>query len=136
MTGVDGVEFNLDNTKDGILTVSEDGTMMTITLDLINDARFQAFHGKSSLYFIIKYKMISATNLNWGGQSFTLCDFEHNNATWIKPINTYSFGGKTEEYIQTDNTNQKYVALKDFSVEGIYIKIKEGQDEVYFELAH
>ena len=69
VTGVDGVEFNLDNTKDGILTVSEDGTMMTITLDLINDARFQAFHGKSSLYFIIKYKMISATNLNWGGQS-------------------------------------------------------------------
>ena len=69
VTGVDGVEFNLDNTKDGILTVSEDGTMMTITLDLINDARFQAFHGKSSLYFIIKYKMISSTNLNWGGQS-------------------------------------------------------------------
>ena len=70
------------------------------------------------------------------GQSFSLCDFGSNNATWIKPINTYSFGGKTEEYIQTDNTNQKYVALKDFSVEGIYIKIKDGQDEVYFELAH
>ena len=69
VTGVDGVEFNLDNTKDGILEVSEDGTMMTITMDLINDARFQAFHGKSSLYFIIKYKMISSTNLNWGGQS-------------------------------------------------------------------
>ena len=69
MTGVDGVEFNLDNTTDGILTVNEEETMMTITLDLINDPRFQAFHGKSSLYFIIKYKMISSTNLNWGGQS-------------------------------------------------------------------
>ena len=69
VTGVDGVEFNLDNTKDGIMTVNEDGTMMTITLDFKNDERFKEFDGKSSLYFIIKYKMISATNLNWGGQS-------------------------------------------------------------------
>ena len=74
------------------------------------------------------------------GQSFSLCDFGNNNATWIKPINTYSFGGKTSEYVSSDDVNQKYIALKDFSVEGIYIKLKMvdnvSYDEVYFELAH
>ena len=68
VTGVDGVEYNLDNASD-ILKVSDDGTMMTITIDFKNDSRFLEFDGKSSLYFIIKFKMISATNLNWGGQS-------------------------------------------------------------------
>lgn len=73
------------------------------------------------------------------GQSFSLTDFG-NGATWIKPINTYSFGGNTSEYVSSDDANQKYVALKDFNVEAIYIKLKmvEGvsYDEIYFELAH
>ena len=73
------------------------------------------------------------------GQSFSLTDFG-NGATWIKPINTYSFGGNTLEYVSSDDANQKYVALKDFNVEAIYIKLKmvEGvsYDEIYFELAH
>ena len=68
VTGEDGVEYNLDNASD-IIQVSDDETMMTITVDFINDARFAAFNGKSGLYFIIKFKMISDTNLNWGGQS-------------------------------------------------------------------
>lgn len=203
VTGVDGVEFNLDNTKDGILTVSEDGTMMTITLDLINDARFQAFHGKSSLYFIIKYKMISATNLNWGGQSddMQLCyaefppDSNKQCEVWTMPAAGGGFAildseAKTKvhgvklakfvdwktitceltadtrlvnwklyafdetyykikpkkraehlsEYIATDTSSaeakdHKYVVLKDFNAEGIYIKLKYQADEVYMELA-
>ena len=68
VTGEDGVEYNLDNASD-IISVSDDETMMTIQIDFLNDARFAAFSGKSSLYFIIKFKMISDTNLNWGGQS-------------------------------------------------------------------
>ena len=68
VTGEDGVEYNLDNASD-IIQVSDDETMMTITVDFLNDARFTAFNGKSGLYFIIKFKMISDTNLNWGGQS-------------------------------------------------------------------
>ena len=67
VTGEDGVEYNLDNASD-IMTVSEDGTMMTINIDF-SDARFAAFKGKSSLFFIVKFKMISDTQLNWGGQS-------------------------------------------------------------------
>lgn len=73
------------------------------------------------------------------GQQFSLCDFG-NGATWIKPINTFSFGGNTEQYISSDEGSQKYIALKDFSVEAIYIKLKVeygvSYDEVYFELAH
>ena len=66
-TGEDGVEYNLDNASD-IMSVSADETMMTIQIDFA-DARFKAFAGKSSMYFIIKFKKISDTNLNWGGQS-------------------------------------------------------------------
>ncbi len=67
VTGVDGVEYNIDNAKD-IFTVSSDKTMMNITVDF-TDSRFKEFAGKSKLFFIIKYKMKSATDLNWGGQS-------------------------------------------------------------------
>ena len=67
VTGEDGVEYNLDNASD-IMTVSDDGTMMTINIDF-SDARFAAFKDKSSLFFIVKFKMISDTQLNWGGQS-------------------------------------------------------------------
>ena len=68
VTGEDGVEYNLENASD-IMTVSADRTMMTITVDFVNDARFTAFARKSKLFFIIKYKKISDLNLNWGGQS-------------------------------------------------------------------
>ena len=67
VTGVDGAEYNLENASD-IMKVSDDKTMMTIDIDFA-DARFAAFAHKSSLYFIIKFKKISDTNLNWGGQS-------------------------------------------------------------------
>ena len=69
VTGLEkGIECNFDNASD-IMSLNDDGTMMTITLDFINDARFVKFANKSKLFFIIKYKMISETNLNWGGQS-------------------------------------------------------------------
>ena len=73
VTGVDGVEYNMENagpnSEKPIMSVNENDTMMTITLDLKNDDRFKEFDGKSSLFFIVKFKMISSTQLNWGGQS-------------------------------------------------------------------
>lgn len=69
------------------------------------------------------------------GQMFSLCDFG-SAATWIVPINEYSFNKNTEQYISTDTANQRYIVLKDFNAEGIYIKLKYGADEVYMELAH
>ena len=67
VTGVDGEEYNLDNASD-IVKVSDGGKMLTIELDLINDARFKEFYKKSSLYFIIKFKK-EGNDLKWGGQS-------------------------------------------------------------------
>ena len=67
VTGVDGVEYNFENASD-IMECSSDGTMMTINIDF-KDPRFTKFAGKTKLFFIIKYKKISDTNLNWGGQS-------------------------------------------------------------------
>lgn len=66
-TGEDGVEYNLDNASD-IFNVTDGGKMMNITIDFTTP-RFAKFAGKSKLYFIIKYKMKSPTDLNWGGQS-------------------------------------------------------------------
>ena len=73
------------------------------------------------------------------GQAFSLCDFG-SSSTWIVQINQYSFGGQVSEYIATDTSSaeakdHKYVVLKDFNAEGIYIKLKYEADEVYMELA-
>ena len=67
ITGKNGQEFNLDNASD-IVSVSADGTMLNIEIDF-SDARFEGFDKKSSLFFIVKYKMRSETDLNWAGQS-------------------------------------------------------------------
>ena len=73
------------------------------------------------------------------GQAFSLCDFG-SSSTWIVQINQYSFSGQVAEYIATDTSSaeakdHKYVVLKDFNAEGIYIKLKYEADEVYMELA-
>ena len=68
VTGVDGTEYNFDNASD-IMSTNADDTMMTITIDFKNDPRFAEFANKGSLFFIIKFKKISETQLNWGGQS-------------------------------------------------------------------
>ena len=69
------------------------------------------------------------------GQMFSLYDFA-NSAGWTVAIDEYSFGGNGADYLSIDTANQKYVVLKDFNVESIYLKFKMGADQVYFELAH
>ena len=77
VTGVDGFEYNTstrtfkeDHNPNGIVKVTEEDKMMTITIDFINDAEhFGQFANRSGMYFIIKYAMKSDTDLNWGGQS-------------------------------------------------------------------
>ena len=70
-------------------------------------------------------------------QVFTLCDFSKtSDNTWVKDIDPYSFGGTSansenwKEYLSNDGS--KYTVLKDFNIESIYIKMKMGEDEVYF----
>lgn len=67
VNGVGGKEYS--SREDGdIVKYAEDGSSMTITIDF-NDPRFVELDGATSLMYIIKYKMKSPTDLNWGGQS-------------------------------------------------------------------
>ena len=71
VTGVDGKEYS--NTVDGgayadVVKYDASGAIMTITMDFA-DSRFSYLSGATSLMYIIKYKMKSTAELNWGGQS-------------------------------------------------------------------
>ena len=71
VTGVDGKEYS--NTVEGgayadVVKYDASGAMMTITMDFA-DARFAHLKSATSVMYIIKYKMKSAADLNWGGQS-------------------------------------------------------------------
>ena len=70
-------------------------------------------------------------------QEFKLYDFK-NNASWVVPIDGYSFGGTsataTEWQKYLSNDGEKYTVLQDFNASEVYIKIKEGSDQVYFSL--
>lgn len=73
-------------------------------------------------------------------QIFQLYDFG-NNGGWTVDIDPYSFGGTSAEstnwkaYISRDYGNQTYKVLQDFDAESIYIKLKYGEDQLYFQLA-
>ena len=75
------------------------------------------------------------------GQTFQLYDFE-NSAGWTVAIDPWSFGGDSDEstawkaYIQHNSSNQTYKVLQDFNVESVYIKLKYGEDEIYFQLGN
>ena len=60
-TGVGGVECMPDH-------VANDGQDMDITIDLTSE-KFSKYAGKTALLFIIKFRMNSASDENWGGQS-------------------------------------------------------------------
>ena len=69
--GIDGQEYSDEYNKNpsSRVTYEADGTMMTITIDMLNDEMFKPFFGSTSLMYIIKWKMKSESDLNWGGQS-------------------------------------------------------------------
>ena len=70
-------------------------------------------------------------------QEFTLYDFA-SDAGWVVSIDGYSFGGTAadstdwQKYLSNDGS--KYTVLQDFNASEVYIKIKMGQDQVYFSL--
>ena len=75
-------------------------------------------------------------------QIFQLCDFG-SGATWTVDLDPWSFGGDSDmstkwmSYVlrdTSDPSNMKYKVLQDFNVESVYIKLKYGEDEVYFQL--
>ena len=73
------------------------------------------------------------------GQTFQLYNFGEK-AGWIVSIDPWSFGGDSNSsvawrsYLSLDYNAQQYKVLQDFSVESIYIKLKYGEDQIYFQL--
>lgn len=72
-------------------------------------------------------------------QVFQLYDFEQK-AGWTVEIDPYSFGGTSsesttwKEYISHNYSDHTYKVLKDFNSSSIYIKLKYGEDQIYFQL--
>ena len=119
VNGVDGTEYSLKEDAD-IVKYADDGSMMTITMDLEHDPRFAelAEAKSSSLMYIIKYQMISASNLNWGGQSedveLKFIDFPPVNGTvevWCTP----AAGGGIAQFATEAETKVDGVKLANFT---------------------
>lgn len=72
-------------------------------------------------------------------QVFQLYDFA-NNAGWAVAVDPYSFGGDSgtstnwQAYIFHDYSSNSYKVLQDFNAESVYIKLKMGEDQLYFAL--
>ena len=66
---------------------------------------------------------------------FSLIDFAIN-TTWAVAVDGYSFGGQGDEtwktYLEYDAEGGTYKVLQDFTAESIYIKLKYGEDNIYF----
>ena len=83
--------------------------------------------------YLINYRKFSKD------QIFQLYDFGQN-AGWTVSIDPYSFGGDNDmatnwkAYIAHDTQAHTYKVLQDFNIEAIYIKLKFGEDQIYFQL--
>lgn len=124
VNGVDGQEYS-DASNDGkdqdIVEYSADGTSMCITINIKKDApdtRFKEFVGRREVMYIVKYKMISPSNLNWGGQSDDVeCNFEV-----FEPVNgvvevwsTPAAGGGMAQFKTEAETKVDGIKLAQFS---------------------
>ena len=95
------------------------GTMMTLTIDMINDPMFQDFYGTKSIMYIIKYKMESEANLNWGGQSedveLKFSEFTPNKDRVVEVWCTPAAGGGIAQFDSAEKTKVEGVKLAKFS---------------------
>ena len=127
-TGFDGLEYSnevntsyKDNENHDVNRVvySADGTMMTITIDLINDPEFSKFYPTSSIMYIIKYKMQNASNLNWGGQSedveLKFSEFPPNSERVVEVWSTPAAGGGIAQFDSEEKTKVEGVKLAKFT---------------------
>lgn len=116
--GVDGEEYSSKGDGD-IVEYSSDGSLMTITIDFKNDSRFTALDGASSLMYIIKYQMISPSNLNWGGQSedveLKYEDFAVEGSKTVEVWCTPAAGGGIAQFASEEETKVDGVKLAKFT---------------------
>ena len=71
-------------------------------------------------------------------QEFQLYDFSNITSGWTVDLDKYSFGGSEshpnewQKYLSNDGS--KYTVLQDFNASDVYIKLKFGEDQLYFAL--
>ena len=127
-TGFDGFEYSneVNTTYEDAehhtvnrVTYSEDGTMMTITIDMINDPVFKTFYPASSILYIIKYKMLDKKNENWGGQSedveLKFSEFPPDSNRTVEVWSTPAAGGGIAQFDSEEKTKVEGVKLAKFS---------------------
>ena len=119
--GIDGVEYSDEHNGNGIIEYAADGSSMTLTININKsnpDSRFKEFVGLPSIFYIIKYKMISESNLNWGGQSddveLVFAEFPPVNET-VEVWSTPAAGGGMAQFATEEETKVDGVKLAKFS---------------------
>lgn len=139
--GIDGVEYSDEHNGADIMEYAEDGSSMTITLNINAakpDSRFKDFVGLPSIFYIVKYKMISEGNLNWGGQSddveLVYDEFPIVNETcevWVTP----AAGGGMAQFATEAETKVDGVKLAKFSdFKTIHCTATDGSMNVKWDL--
>ena len=127
--GIDGEEYSNEvhssyedpTTHETVQRVKydSDGTAMTITIDMKNDPAFKSFEGCTSIMYIIKYKMESASNLNWGGQSedveLKFADFPPDSQKIVRVYSTPAAGGGIAQFDSDEKTKVEGVKLANFT---------------------
>ena len=118
--GIDGQEYSDEyNNEVERVTYSADGTLMTITIDMVNDEGFKPFFGCTSVMYIIKYKLISPANLNWGGQSedveLKFSEFQPDKDKKVEVWSTPAAGGGIAQFDSEEKTKVEGVKLAKFT---------------------
>ena len=119
--GIDGEEYSdeYNNSPTSRVEYSADGTLMTVTIDMINDDAFKPFYGCTSVMYIIKFKMVSPANLNWGGQSedveLKFSEFPPNSSREVEVWCTPAAGGGIAQFDSEEKTKVEGVKLAKFS---------------------
>ena len=127
-TGFDGLEYSnevntsytdSENHEVTRVNYSADGTMMTITIDLLKDPEFSKFYPTSSIMYIIKYKMQNESNLNWGGQSedveLKFSEFPPDANRVVEVWSTPAAGGGIAQFDSEEKTKVEGVKLAKFT---------------------
>ena len=73
-------------------------------------------------------------------QEFQLYNYSDTTSGWAVPLDKYSFGGSEshpeewKNYLSISDDGKRYTVLQDFNASDIYIKLKFGEDQLYFAL--
>lgn len=139
--GIDGVEYSDEHNGTDIVDYAKDGSSMTLTININKnnpDPRFKEFVGLPSIFYIIKFKMISESNLNWGGQSddveLVFAEFPPVDETvevWVTP----AAGGGMAQFATEEETKVDGIKLAKFSDwRTIHCTATDGSSNIKWDL--